>query len=381
MELCMIFLLNHRTVFFSLLTLTLAFGAGCGKEVGKNGEELHTNHRSEHTETSIVQLDKHKVFHAGIQVAPVEKKSVAIPLTLPGKVSYNEQRFAHITARVTGRVEKVRTFTNARVQAGEVLLELYSQEYLTMQHEFLQAAKRWRRRQLSDGDDRATAKAIYESTRQKLIVTGATSDELDELEASQTPKSYFFVRAPFPGTILQSKVRLGSFVQVGTELFDVADLSTLWLLADIYEKDLSRVRTGMKALVEVSAYPDSFEGTISTIYGVVDEKTRTVKARVEVRNQGGKLKPEMFCTVKVQTELGKGTIKIPTSALLGETERHFVFIALNDTTFERRDVRTGVETREFAEVLDGLLVGEKIVVKGGFFLKSELVKETFGEEH
>jgi RND family efflux transporter MFP subunit len=164
-------------------------------------------------------------------------------------------------------------------------------------------------------------------------------------------------------------------------LFDVADLSTLWVLADMYEKDLPLVRVGMKALVQVSAYADSFPGTINTIYGVVDEKTRTVKARVVVQNKGGKLKPEMFCSVKVQTALGKETIKIPAGALLGETEKHFVFVALNDTTFEKRDVRTGVETREFAEVLDGLLVGEKIVVKGGFFLKSELAKETFGEEH
>ncbi|MBI3193114.1 MAG: efflux RND transporter periplasmic adaptor subunit, partial [Ignavibacteriae bacterium] len=114
---------------------------------------------------------------------------------------------------------------------------------------------------------------------------------------------------------------------------------------------------------------------------VVDERSRTVKARIEVQNTSGKLKPEMFCTVKIQTSLRNETIKIPESALLGETEKHFVFIALNDSTFEKRDVRTGVETREFAEVMDGLLVGEKIVVKGGFFLKSELAKETFGEEH
>ncbi|HEV8537310.1 MAG TPA: efflux RND transporter periplasmic adaptor subunit, partial [Bacteroidota bacterium] len=130
-----------------------------------------------------------------------------------------------------------------------------------------------------------------------------------------------------------------------------------------------------------TAYPGAFSGIVSTIYNVLDEKTRTVKARVEVENRDGKLKPEMFCSVMIQTQLGKETIKIPASALLGETEKHFVFIATNDTTFEKRDIRTGVETREFAEVLDGLLIDEHLVVKGGFFLKSELAKETFGEEH
>jgi multidrug efflux pump subunit AcrA (membrane-fusion protein) len=153
------------------------------------------------------------------------------------------------------------------------------------------------------------------------------------------------------------------------------------VLADLYEKDLPLVRVGRKALVQVSAYADTFPGTINTIYGVVDERTRTVKARVVVQNRDGRITPEMCCTVKVQTALSKVTIKIPAGALLGETEKHFVVVALNDTTLETRGVRTGVEAREFAEVLDGSLVGEKIVVEGSFFLKSELAKETVGEEH
>jgi len=266
------------------------------------------------------------------------------------------------------------------VSAGDVLLELYSQEYLTMQYEFLQTVARWMRSQQSTGDEYVTATAIYESAKRKLSVIGVTSAELRELESSNMVKTYYEVRAPFSGTILNSKIRLGSVVQVGTELFDLADLSTLWVLADIYENDVPRIRPGMQAHIEVGAYPDSFQGTINTIYNVVDEKTRTVKARIKVQNKGGILKPGMFCTVEVQMEFGKETIKIPAGALLGETERHFVFIALSDTTFEKRDVQIGVETKNFVEILDGLLVKEKIVVKGGFFLKSELAKETFGEE-
>ncbi|MEK9136680.1 MAG: efflux RND transporter periplasmic adaptor subunit, partial [Bacteroidota bacterium] len=291
-----------------------------------------------------------------------------------------------------GGGEKVNAFTNDRVRDGDVLLQLYSQEFLTMQFEFLQAMQRWKRSQTGPSaggfgpqaggeEERSSAKALYESARRKLLVIGVSEDDLAELESAQTPKSYYDVRTPFDGIILESKIRLGEFVQLGTELFELADLRTLWVLADIYEKDLPHIKTGMKASVEVNAYPGSWNGTVSSVYSVVDEKTRTVKARIEVSNSNGRLKPEMFCTVKIQTQLGKETIKIPASALLGETERHFVFIAVNDTTFEKRDVRTGVETREFAEILDGLLEGETIVVKGGFFLKSELAKETFGEEH
>jgi RND family efflux transporter MFP subunit len=250
-----------------------------------------------------------------------------------------------------------------------------------MQNEFLLAAERWNRAQQSVSEENATAHAIYESSKRKLTVVGMSENDLEELELTRTPQIYHTVHAPFAGTILGSKIRQGAFVQMGTELFELADLSTVWVLADIYEKDLPQIHVGMKAQVQVTAYPDSFSGTISTIYNVLDEKTRTVKARVEVQNRNGKLKPEMFCNVMIETQFGKETIKVPASALLGETEKHFVFIAINDTTFEKRDIRTGVETREFAEVLDGLLIGEKLVVKGGFFLKSELAKETFGEEH
>ncbi|MBF8295258.1 MAG: HlyD protein [Bacteroidetes bacterium] len=354
--------------------------SSCGKQE-EASEDAHAEHMGETTATTIVRLEKHKVYHAGIKTELVQNKSVAVPLSFPGKVSFDERRLAEITARVSGRIEQVNVFTNDRVRGDAVLLELFSQEYLTMQNEFFQASERWKRSQELANDEKGAAKAIYESAKRKLIVIGLTEAEVSELETSRVPQTHFHIRAPFEGTIIKSKVRLGEYVQVGAEIFELADLSTLWVLADLYEKDLPHVRTGMRAQVEVAAYSDSFSGTISTIYGVLDEKTRTVKARVQVANKHGKLKPEMFCTVNIQTQFGRETIKIPASALLGETEKHFVFIAVNDTTFEKRDIRTGVETREFAEVVDGLILGEKLVVKGGFFLKSELGKETFGEEH
>lgn len=372
-------MIHLKYLFVTALTSILLL-SGCGKQ-NTDSEESHIEHENETAATTIVHLDKHKVYHAGIRVELVQSKSIAVPLALPGKVSFDERRLAQITARVSGRIEQVNVFTNDQVSGNAVLLELFSQEYLTMQNEFFQASARWRRSQEPAGDEQATAKAIYESAKRKLIIIGLTEAEVDELETTRIPQTHFYIRAPFGGTIIGSNVRQGAYVQVGAGLFELADLSTLWVLADLYEKDLPYVRAGMKAQVEVAAYPGSVAGTISTIYSVLDEKTRTVKARVQVENRHGKLKPEMFCTVNVQTQFGKETIKIPASALLGETEKHFVFVALNDTIFERRDVRTAFETRDFAEILDGLLVGELIVVKGAFFLKSELAKETFGEEH
>ncbi len=372
--------MTYTTYALAITLAAVITLSGC-RQQAKESDEDHNEHMKEEAAGTVVHLDRHKVFHAGIKVESVQRKSVAVPLSLPGNVSFDERHLAQITARVSGRIENVSAFTNDYAGKDAVLLELFSQEFLSLQNEFLQASERWKRSRSKASDDSVAARAIYESAKQKLIVIGLSDAEVDDLEVNRVPQSHLHIRAPFAGTIIKSNVRRGAYVQVGTELFELADLSTLWVLADLYEKDLPLVRAGMKAFVIVAAYPDSFPGSISTIYNVLDERTRTVKARVDVPNKRGRLKPEMFCTVNVQTQFGKETIKIPASALLGETEKHFVFIALNDTTFERRDVRTGVETREFAEVLDGLLVGERIVVKGGFFLKSELAKETFGEEH
>lgn len=366
------------TVLIALIALGLL--AGCGGREEREGEVTHESHAASGEEETIVQLDAHKVFHAGLRIDSVRKKSIPIPLSLPGRVAFNEKTRAHITARVGGRVDTVQAWVNDRVEHGEALLALYSQEYQSMQFEYLQASQRWRRSRDSGRADE-TAGSIFASTRRKLMVFGATDEDLQRIEHTRTPDTHFRVRAPFAGTILESTVRTGSFVETGDDLFDIADLSTLWVLADVYEKDLPLVRAGMPATVAATAYSDKATGRIADVYSVVDAKTRTVKIRVEVVNRDGKLKPEMYCTVEIQTALGTETIKIPESAVLGETEHHFVFIALNDTTFQKREIRTGVETREFVEVLDGLLEGEIIVVKGGFFLKSELAKETFGEEH
>lgn len=363
-----------------IMIVLLAMLAGCGKEQNQN-EEIHHEEEHDASEATIVHLDRHKVTHAGIRVESVQSKSIAIPLSLPGKVSFNERKLADITSRVAGRIEKINAYVNDDVEQGAILAQLYSQEFMTIQSEFLQAASRLKRARSSNEAERKATNSIYESVKRKLRILGLSNKEVSDIETSAEASAYFIVRAQFSGTIINSNTKVGEVVEISTELFELADLATLWVLADIYEKDLPHITKGMKSLVEISASQEPFQGVIETIYNVVDEKTRTVKARIEVQNKKAMLKPGMFCTVKVQTALGKETIKIPASALLGETEKHFVFVSVNDTTFERRDVRTGVETREFAEILDGLLEGEQVVVKGGFFLKSELAKETFGEEH
>ena len=368
----------NRIFKSAFLLIALALMACSKKETEEHPHEAAEEHAENET---IVTLTEHQRFHIRLEIALVKESSVPISLTLPGKVMLNERRRTEITARLSGRVDKVSAFAGERVVGGQMLAQIFSQDFLTMQMEYLQAAERAQRLG-GENNDLSTAKTILLSARKKLEVAGLSENDLHQLEAAKEPMDFLPVRASFAGAVLNTEIMQGQFVEPGAHLFEIADLSTLWVLADIYEQDLSRVHKGMKAHVEVTPYPrEMFPATVTEIFDVVDAQTRTVKARLEVKNPSGKLKPEMFASVHLTTELGGNTIKVPAGAILGETEKHFIFVAVNDSTFEKREVRTGAETRDIVEVLDGLATGERIVVRGGFFLKSELAKETFGEEH
>jgi cobalt-zinc-cadmium efflux system membrane fusion protein len=364
----------------SLTTMLLCvfLVVGCGE---KQSEEQHMQAGEiKIGESKTLTLSKDQIAQIDLKTEIVGLKLLPIPLTFPAKVMLNDRSVAHISARVNGRIEKVNAFVGDRVRQGDVLIEIYSQEFLAMQSEFTQAEERLKRT-AQGATDYGTAQAIYKSVRSKLLVVGCTVEEIDRLEGEHAQQTYLRVRAPFSGTILNANARSGEFAQVGTELYTVADLTTLWVIADIYEKDLQFVHPGMTAIVIVSAHAGmKFSGNLTTLYDVVDEKTRTVKARIEVKNTNGVLKPGMFATVDILSRSGKALLVIPASALLGETGSQYVFAVMNDSTFEQRPVRIGAATKDYAEVITGLIEGERVVVQGGFFLKSELGKSAFGEE-
>lgn len=356
--------------------------AACGSR--ETADHPHESPEEHDENAAVVTLTRHQLFHIRLETAEVTESSLPIPLTLPGKLVLNERRRVEIAARLAGRVEKISAFAGERAAAGQALAQVFSQEFLAMQMEYLQAWERSRRfgDENSSPGEAGTAAGILLSAQKKLEATGLNEADFRRLETSREPLGFLPVRAPFAGAVLAAEIVQGQFVHPGARLFEIADISTLWVMADIYEQDLPRIHGGMAAQVSVLSYPgEMFPAVLSEIFQVVDEKTRTVKARLEVQNPQGKLKPGMFASVHLTTDLGGNTIKAPAGAILGETERHFVFVAINDSTFEKREVRTGAETREVVEVLDGLATGERIVIRGGFFLKSELAKETFGEEH
>ncbi len=367
-----------KSIVVILIVLSIAL-AGCGKteKEQKQGEYPERKHGEEE---GMLMLTKHQLEHIEFAVEAAEEKAVTIPLALPGRVALNDRATAHITARVVGRIEKVHKVINDRVAPDEVILELYSQEFLTMQSEFVQSEERFKR-MTAEQTEYGTAKAIYESAKRKLQIVGLRDNEINTLADGHVPMAYLPVRAPFGGTLIDGEVKQGEVVQVGTEFFTIADLSKLWVIADVFEHDLPLVREGMLGEVVVAPYPmEKFPGRLTTIYDMVDAKSRTIKTRFVVENRQGKLKPEMFTTVNIHALFGGKGLKIPSLAVMDNKNEKYVFVAVNDTTFEQRPVKVGFETQLYAEILGGLKSGERVVTKGTFYLKSELAKETFVEE-
>jgi RND family efflux transporter MFP subunit len=352
---------------------------GCGNNSNKN-EDNEYQERTHNDEKSEVVLTKHQIEHIKIEIETPVIKEVDIPLVLQGKVALNELMTAHLTSRVKGRVEKVYAVISDRVKKSQPIVDLYSQEFIAMQSEFIQAEERLKRIK-ENNPDFNIAHSIYESARKKLEIVGLTEKEIEQLAENHKPFTFISIRAPFDGTLISGEVRYGEFVDVGKEFFVLSNLQNLWILADVFENDLPLIKEGMTGDITITSFPEeTFKGKLTRIYDVVDAASRTVKVRFEVFNHNNKLKPEMFVNVLVKGRLDGSNLKIKSTGLMKEKDSSYVFVAVNDTTFQKRYVTVGRETKEYTEIKSGIKPGEKIVTRGTFYLKSELAKETFVEE-
>jgi len=367
--------MQRINIFIIMCTIVLLYA--CKKHSERSVEKSET---AEIADTVVLNAESQRTF--GLKIEPAQLTALQEKISCPGRVEFDQQRLAHLTSRVAGRVEQVYAFLGDRVKANDLLATIYSQEYLTAQAEFVQADERLALAQVhQDSMEIETAKIIVESAKRKLLVIGATETDWQELVRTHLPATFLEVRAPFAGTIIEANEIWGHFVEVGTNLFHIADLATVWIIIDIYEKELAKVTPGLEAGAEVSAYPgEKYSGRLTRVFDVVDEKTRTVKGRVEMRNPDRKLKPGMFVTVQIHTDIKSQVLALPASAVQMEGDSHFIFVVLTDSSFEKRNVTTGNSIDGWQVITGGLQLGEKVVIEGAFDLKAELAKSTFGEE-
>jgi len=365
------------SILISILFLSLA-GAGCRNSPPGEGEE-HTTEASA-AEPDSIRLSEEAVRTGGIAVEPARVVEIDRRIAAVGELEFNGRRLAHLTARAAGRIESILAFRGERVVQGQILAEIYSQDYLALQAEVIQAAEREVR--LRGTQDEKPARDFLDSARAKLLPLGMTAAEIDALISTKSVRPVLAVRAAFGGRIIGQAAVVGDRVEPGASLFRLADLSTVWAGVRIYEKDLAAVRPGVEAVLRTQAFPgEEFRGRLVLLEPVMDEKTRTVEARVEVTNPAERLKPGMYVEAFIATGEKLRALIIPESALQDFQSRPVVFVKTGPAAYELRLVETGERTEGRIEILRGLADGEEVVTSGSFLLKSEMLKKSMGDEH
>ncbi len=325
---------------------------------------------------AYVTLTPEAIAAADLKTAPAAMRMVARRISAAGEIEWNARRVVHLTSRTPGRLERVLVAQSDRVREGQLLAEIYSPDFLTLQAEYLQAAAR-AKRQAGNAAEEGPARAVLAGARDRLSLLGVDGQEFQAIDASGLPMPLLHVHAPLGGTVLQCDVVAGDAVDLGTSLFRLADPSTLWAGLHIQEKDLGTIRPGDEVVLMTQAYPgEEFRGRLALIGDVVDEATRTVEGRVEMANPGGRLKSGMYVEASIRPGGERRALTVPEESVQDDDGQPIVFVKTGERTFTRRPVRLGEHFDGVVEILTGVADGEIVVASGSFLLKSEMRKGT-----
>ncbi len=317
-----------------------------------------------HENPAVIQMTKTAMKLANIQTMIVGNKVAVKEVRLNGKVQVDERNVYMQTSHIEGRVEQLMVnFTGEAIQKGKVLAILYSPELVTAQEELFQAFK-----------IKESQPELYQAARGKLKSWKLTENQISKILANGKPIERFPIIADVSGIAIQKKVNLGEYVMRGTPIYEIADLSKLWILLDVYESDLPFVKVGDQVSYTIASLPgETFSGKVSFIDPMINPETRVASARIELKNISQKLKPEMFVTGIIKNEVGKmgskNQIVVPKSAVMWTGERSIVYIKVSETEkvgFVLREVVLGPSLGESYVITAGLNEGEEIVINGTF---------------
>lgn len=363
---------------------------------GKSDEKGKSEKKSEaHSEEKgTVKLSPEALKNAGVKTASARMESVTATLQVTANVAHNQDRLFHVTPRIAGRVVDVRVSVGSEVKTGTVLATLDSTElgqakveYLKTQT-FLELARTNYEREKNLFDQKIAARkdvlaaeAEYRRTEaearmlhERLRLYGLSDQAIANLNHAP---SHYFLTAPGAGVVIEKEITQGEVVEPAKKVFSISDLSTVWVLLNIHEKDLAKVKQDATVKIKTESYPgEVFAGKVAYIGNIVDPQSRTVPVRVVVPNPQARLKPGMFATAEVVTGISSTeAIMIPSSAIQKIEGKPSVFVQEKDGSFAKRELELGREFGNSVEVKAGLKEGEQVVVTGAFTLKSELLKE------
>jgi cobalt-zinc-cadmium efflux system membrane fusion protein len=350
--------------------------------------------------TRGVRLKPEILQSRAVVVETAKKMALGGRIAATGKVESNADRTAHVSPRIPGKIVWVGASLGDSVVAGQVLARLDSVELGEALSGYYKARSRVglakanmerirtlvekkiaaRKEILQAETEYQTAMSELHAGEDRLRLYGLSPSEYEERKEEK--RILLPVHSPIAGVVTEKHTTVGELADPSKNLFTVADLSSVWVLVDINEKDLPKIEKGRQAAVKVGAFPERvFRGRVTYIADLVDEATRTVKARVEVANPGRKLKPEMFATVELTVPPSTPPVlAVPDEAIVELEGKKVLFITGDDVEFVPREIMTGARGGEWLEIAAGLKEGERYAAKGGFLLKSELKKGELGEE-
>ena len=319
-----------------------------------------------------VSLSPTQQVMANITTARVQRQTINNDIRSVGVVSYAEPNYRIISMRFAGRVEKLYlTFTGQAVHKGDPVAEVYSPDATIEEQAYLRALDMYNQTTRSGEEVSGPVSVALQRQKQRLLQLGFTEKQIDDLSESDTLSTLVTILSPVSGTVVKKSVDPGRFAETGTPLFDVADLSTVWILLDVYEKDIPLIRPGYSVKITTEAYPlEKFRGRVVFMDPVVTPETRTIRVRTEFPNPQGKLMPNMYVNATISAPQSN-VLVVPSTAILPMGKRSVIWIEVKENTFSPRDVVVGPTSNGVTAVLEGLDDGDVVAATGGFLIDSE----------
>lgn len=338
----------------------------------------------EEKEEHLIAISPQKQQLIGIKLTKAKEELIARKIRTVGIVAMDENRISAVQTKYQGYVE--RAFVNQTgnfIHRGQPLFTVYSPDLVSTQEELLLAKRAYKqlRESAFEGIEESSRRAL-EAARQRLRLWDITLAQIEKVERTGEIIKSLTVYAPRSGYIFKTHIAHGMTINPGMVLYEIADLSVVWILADLYEQDIPFVKPGQKAVATLDAYPGKkWTGKVSLIYPFVEEKTRTNKARIVFPNPKALLKPGMYASVEIHVPIGR-RVTVPETAVMETGERQLVFVKKSKGAFEPREVVAGVSFEGKREILSGLKPGEEVVTAANFLLDSESrLKEALGGMH
>ena len=320
-----------------------------------------------------VVISTQKVQKLGVRTEAAQQRSLDRTVRAAGRIEPDERRLFTIAPKFEGYVERLHVnVTGQPVTKGQPLFEAYSPELVSAQHEYAIAVQGVAALKDADSQAQAGMQQLAQSSLTRLKNWDISDEQIKALTRTGATQRTLTFRSPATGIVMEKKAVQGMRFMPGDMLYQVADLSRVWVIADVFEQDLALVKSGTRAQVNINAYPGkALSGTVTYVYPTLKAETRTVPVRVELANPGGVIKPGMFAQVEMQVRAKAPGVTVPVSAVIDSGTRQVVLVQLEEGRYEPREVKLGARSDTYVEVFSGVKVGEQVVVAANFLIDAE----------